>query len=62
MVSHVHDTAQSACRRIIYVNERPQEVKARSKPMRNIMQRLLAHNDFDSVLFGDKVILDEGRR
>lgn len=36
------------------------EAKARSKPMRNILQRLLDSPDFDTVIFGDKVILDEG--
>ena len=37
------------------------DVKARSKASRNILTRLQNNGEVDVVIFGDKVILDEGK-
>ena len=37
------------------------DVKARSKASRNILTRLQGIGELDVVIFGDKVILDEGK-
>jgi hypothetical protein len=37
------------------------DVKARSKPSKSILMKLIANREFDVKVFGDKVILDESK-